>query len=117
MNDIHDGLSNSGLSEYSIWNEIKGFHVYENYASDPLLHEMAEGCLRYGMGHLLYYLILNHKYFTIQQLNERIKTFDYYINGFSNKPPLVTKKKVKKKYLSMSGTEMINFFLTFNFLV
>lgn len=28
-----------GLNEFSIWNEVKGFHVYENFTSDPLLHE------------------------------------------------------------------------------
>lgn len=117
LNDIHDGLSSSGLNENSIWNEVKGFHVYENFASDPLLHEMAEGCLRYGMGHLLYHLILKEKYLAFGQLNDRIKTFDYYINGFSNRPPLITEEEVRKKHLNMSGTEMINFFLTFEFLV
>lgn len=117
LTDIQDGLSNSGLNEYSIWNEVKGFHVYENFASDPLLHEMAEGCLRYGMGHLLYHLIFKEKHFVIQELNERMKTFDYYINVFSNRPPLVTEEEVRSKHLNMSGTEMINFFLTFGILV
>lgn len=117
FNDVDDGLSKSGLNEYSIWNEVKGFHVYENFASDPLLHEMAEGCLRYGMGHLLYHLIFKEKHFGIQELNERMKIFDYYKNGFSNRPPLVTDEEVKNKHLNMSGAEMINFFLTFGFLV
>ncbi|XP_019887065.2 uncharacterized protein LOC105278977 isoform X1 [Ooceraea biroi] len=117
LNNIHDGLSKSGLNEYSIWNEGKGFHVYENFASDPLLHEMAEGCLRYGMGHLLYHLMFNEKHFVSQQLIERMKTFDYDINGFSNRPPLVTEEEVENKHLNMSGTEMIHFFLAFGFLV
>ncbi|XP_024882331.1 uncharacterized protein LOC112461351 [Temnothorax curvispinosus] len=46
-----------------------------------------------------------------------MKSFDYYINGFSNRPPLVREEEVRNKHLSMSGTEMINFFLTFGFLV
>jgi hypothetical protein len=66
---------------------------------------------------LLYYLIYKEKHFGMHELNERMKTFDYYLNGFPNRPPLVTEEDVRSKRLSMSGTEMINFFLTFGFLV
>lgn len=69
------------------------------------------------MDHLLYHLIFKEKHFAIQALNERIKTFDYYINGFSNRPPLVTEEEVRSKHLSMSGIEMTNFFLTFSYVV
>lgn len=84
------------------------------------MHDLAEGCIKYAMFHIVNHHVYKTKNpkLSLRILNERIKIFDYYLNGFSNGPPLISENNLKvEKRIKMSGSEMLNFFLTYAMLV
>jgi len=115
--DAGQGKS-SGVKENSVWNGVgKGFHVTRNFYVD-VAHDLDEGVWRYDMSH-----IVNHFVFfadtkvPLEILNDRLRTFDYYGNGLTNRPPLLSEDEVRAKHFRMSASEMHTFVLIFAFLV
>ncbi|XP_034254729.1 uncharacterized protein LOC117653268 [Thrips palmi] len=117
--DVAAPMSKSGVKEKSIWNDVEHFHVYENFCSDPVLHEFAEGSGKRAMILILQNLFSdNTNNITLECVNERMNTFDFDLNGISNRPPPISPKEFEEKgKIYMSGSEMINFILIFSFLV
>ena len=81
------------------------------------MHDLLEGVRRYGMAHVLYKLIVEENLFSVEQLNSRLKTFNYTKNGFSNKPALFVLDHVKNRKLHMSANEMLTLILIFSMLI
>ena len=106
----------TGVQEASVWNEIDFFHVVENFFVD-IMHDLLEGVCRYDLGHLLYYFIVEEEMFLVDDLNARLKTFDYAKNGFTNEPPLLTLEHIKSRKLNWSASEMFTFIMMFPMLV
>lgn len=116
--DVASLTEDSGVKEKSIWNEIDYFHVYENYCSDPLLHELAEGVGKRAMSKILSHYIHETKIFTLNCVNQRLNTFNYRDNGITNRPPVIASSEFdEKKKIYMSGSEMLNFISIFGLLV
>ncbi|CAG9782312.1 unnamed protein product [Diatraea saccharalis] len=107
-----DVLQNCGIKETCVWNNISGFHVYDNVYCD-VMHDLCEGVLRYGMALIINDLIRS-EHFTLEQLNERIKYFDF---KSSNSPPQVNKNKLEQGVLIVSASEMLCLVRNFQFLV
>ncbi|KAK3931672.1 Digeranylgeranylglycerophospholipid reductase [Frankliniella fusca] len=116
--DIRAGYKISGIKRESVWNEIEGHHIYSNFSVD-LLHDLEEGTLKYGMFHVVNHFVNNAKRrVSLEILNDRLKTFNYYDNGISNKPQLISDRDLNiEQRLKMSGSEMHNFTLIFAMLV
>lgn len=71
----------------------------------------------YAMVDICKYFIFKVNVFSLQLLNNRIKSFNYQVKGFSNKVPQRNEEHLKYSNLKMSGIEMRNFVLTFNYLI
>ncbi|KAK3918512.1 Enolase [Frankliniella fusca] len=114
--DVDKGLKMTGINENSVWNSLLSFHVYENFSVD-ILHDFFLGVCKTDMGLLLNNYICVEKYFTVDDLNSRICSFNYTINGFHNKPACIVLDDVKECKVSMTGIELYNFILLFPFFV
>lgn len=106
---ITNDQSRTGVAEYSLFNEIPLFHVTDSSAEDST-HIIDEGILHYCLLLSLHYFIYDRKYFTLQELNKRIKLFDYCEDEKQNIPMLILEKTLKEKdKLKMTASEMANF--------
>ena len=83
-------VSDFGVSRNSVLNELHYFHVTENYTPD-IMHDLLEGVCPYVMKLVLKALILDKKIFSLDLLNERIKSFNYGPQEFGNKPTEVSR--------------------------
>lgn len=98
----------TGIKESCVFNKIRGFHVTENISVD-LMHDYLEGVCVYVLSTILYTFIFEKekKYFTLEDLNNRIRNFDFGSEN-SNKPPLIKVKQVKKKLnMKFSASEIL----------
>lgn len=112
----NDCLSLSyGIKEVCIWHELSNFHITSNLSCD-LMHDVLEGILRYDMAQIINYLIKN-KYFSLEQLNERIKYFKFSAIDTGNPIPLLISEHLKKKYITMSASEMLALTIYFCILI
>lgn len=59
------------------------------------MHDILEGVMQYECNEMLNVLIYEHKYFTLQELNQKLKTFDYGYYNDRNKPSPITRQALK----------------------
>lgn len=86
---VHHSTS-YGINRLSILEEIPGFSVTSGLPHD-IMHDLFEGVVPYHMGLLLNYCV-GEKFFTIEELNERIATFDF----LDNKPSEIDSNLCKR---------------------
>jgi len=108
-------LKQTGISEYSIFNSIKSFHVVENFSVD-IMHDIFEGVAVYNMCHLITNFI-RLKYFTLETLNIRKKSFNYGESEIGNMSPSLKFIKSNHLKIKMSSREMQSFVHFFPLLV
>ncbi|XP_011699565.1 PREDICTED: uncharacterized protein LOC105456901, partial [Wasmannia auropunctata] len=107
----------SGIKEKSIWDQVFYFKTSQNFTAD-WLHDGPEGWFKFVIQCILHHYIMKKPCIVpLNILNDRLKTFDYYHNNISNKPPLISYDEIKSKKLSMSGSESSNFIFMFAMLV
>ena len=99
-------MKNTGIKEICIWNNVKGYHVCSNFGAD-IQHDYAEGICNYTMTNVVNHCI-SKKYFTLDTLNFKIKSFSYGRKERANIPPGISSTNLKNK-LRMSSSEMICF--------
>jgi hypothetical protein len=68
-------LSKTGISENCAFHQITSFKVWENTCFD-IMHDFLEGVLHYDLS-LIFQHYISEKIFTLEDLNNRIKSFDY----------------------------------------
>lgn len=106
---ITNDKSRTGIEEYSCLNEIPFFHVTDSSAEDST-HIVEEGILQYCLLPSLHYFIVVQKYFTLDELNMRLKLFDYCEDEKQNIPrPIFMKTLKEKEKLKMTASEIANF--------
>ena len=82
---LHDHYStNYGINRASTLDSVANFSVVNNLPHD-IMHDMFEGVLPYELKLYLQYCV-EKKYFSIQELNSRIRSFDYGYSELSSKP-------------------------------
>jgi len=115
-NYVNDSSSLShGIKEECIWHELPNFHITKNVYCD-LMHDVLEEILRYDMAEIINCLI-KKKYFSLQQLNERIKYFKFLEVGTGNPIPSIKPEYLKKRSIIMSASEMLALMIYFPILV
>lgn len=102
LNDI----SKTGIHSVCVFNSLKYFHATENYAVD-VMHDIFEGILKYEIALILKRFIYEDKYFSLEQLNERIAAFDFGLYEHINKPQEISYESIKKDNLKYSASEMM----------
>lgn len=103
-----------GIKEKCIWHALPDFHVYKNVTCD-VMHDLCEGVHRYSMPLIINYFIKNN-FFTLENLNDRIKYFTY--DDFEkNIPPPVSKQHLTNGVIVFSATEMLCFVRNFRFII
>lgn len=106
---ITNDQSKNGVAEYSPFNEIPLFHVTDSSAEDST-HIVDEGILHYCILPSLHYFIYDREYFTLKELNKRIKLFDYCDDEKQNIPiPILKNTLTEKQKFKMTASEMSNF--------
>lgn len=88
---IVNNMSLTGIKQNSTFNNLHNFHVIDNFSVD-YAHDFLEGTCRYGMTNIIYNLIHKYKWFSLEQLNSRIKSFNASLKS-SNKIGFITLKR------------------------
>lgn len=95
---------------------MKNFHVTRNLGVDAM-HDILEGVARYDVSLVLDYFINKQKYFTIEELNLRIRGFDYGPDASVNKPIQIYESHIKNRYIILSSSEMHCLLNTLNLII
>lgn len=98
-------VSETGINEPNVFNTIPNFHVTVNSVCD-FMHDVSEGVARlYDMAVIINCLI-NHKYFSLEDLNQRMLLFEYGMTKYKNTPPPISQNHLKNNCIIMSASEM-----------
>lgn len=108
-------VSETGIVENSVFNSIPNYHVTVNSVCD-FMHDVSEGVARYDMATIISYLI-NNKYFSLEELNLRIISFEYGVIDQKNSPPPISLNHLKNGCIIMSASEMLCFVRYFGLIV
>lgn len=102
-----NNISYTGLKENCEWHALQGFHCTTNYVVD-VMHDIFEGICIYDISALLKILVFEYKLFTIEMLNNRLRSFNFGHEN-SNKPTFITVLEGNNIKIRMSANEMICF--------
>lgn len=106
-NDVAiNNVSQTGIKEKCIWNDLNFFRATENYSVD-IMHDMLEGVCKYDIGLILKYMVFDFKYFTVEIFNNRIETFNYSPIDIRNRPTLISAENLKHGVIKMSAAESL----------
>lgn len=87
---LYDHFSTTyGLACDSVLNHSKFFHVVDGIIPD-IMHDILEGCLQMLLKYLLKHLVVQMKYFTVDILNARIRSFYFGSVDSANRPSSIT---------------------------
>ena len=87
-----DNVSKSGVKRSSELNKLDNFHVCENYVAD-VMHDFLEGVFPLEFK-LVVGLLVEQGCFTLQQLNDRLSSFNYGFEDKKNKPSSISSSAV-----------------------
>ena len=83
-----------GVNRKSVLCNSRYFHVVDGLPADAM-HDLLEGVLQYECKEMLSVFVYEIKYFTLQELNDKLKMFDYGYYNDRNKPSPVTRQALK----------------------
>lgn len=109
-NDLKkNDFKQTGVRKKSVLNDIKSFHVVNNFAVD-VMHDIFEGICHYDIAHILLYYIYECKLFTLEELNICKNNFNYGQIEIGNmSPPIKFEEHLQKKKFKMSARQMMTF--------
>ncbi|XP_064625945.1 uncharacterized protein LOC135486776 [Lineus longissimus] len=99
-----DDVSLTGVKRDSILNQLKSFHVIDNYAFD-IMHDLLEGVCLIEVK-LTLQVLINQELITLDEFNICLTSFDYGHTEFTNKPCIVTEASLNRP-LSATGQKAI----------
>lgn len=105
-------MSEAGINTPCIFNDLPSFHCTENFSVD-VMHDVFEGVCHYVICEALLYFIKKMKYFTLNDLNERIKNFKYYPSDRGNEKLSISLHELENHKLKMSAIQMMCFYQYF----
>ena len=104
----HVMLNNStitGIKHDSCLNTLKYFHVTEGVCVD-IMHDVLEGVAPLEVKLLLRQLIYEDNLFTLEQLNDRISSFDYGYMNEKNKPSVILNLRTNENAVRQTASQM-----------
>ena len=75
--------------------QLQNFHCVKNFNLD-IMHDMLEGVCPYEAKLLLFQFIFIDKFFTLTELNQRIKSFHYSLDDRKNKPTTLQYERLRR---------------------
>lgn len=96
--------STYGVNRKSILEDISNFSVVSNLPHD-VMHDLLEGIVHDELSHLLNHCLIS-KYFKLDNLNDRILSFDYGYSESSNKPAIIDSASAFVVRLRQSASQM-----------
>lgn len=109
-------LSDSGIFENSIFNNLKSFNVVHNYAVD-MMHDLFEGVCHYDICHILKFYTQTKKIFSLETLNLRKKNFNYGLLEIGNFSQPILERHLNQNRLKMTASEMKSFIRLFPLII
>lgn len=106
----------TGIKSVCIFNEIRSFHVVNNFCVDAM-HDVFEGICHYDLCNIIKYFIQTMQYFSLELLNMRKQTFEYGAIEIDNTSPNITWAHLNNRHLKMSAREMLTFVIHFPLMV
>ena len=82
-----------GINSCSVLNKSRYYHVVGGLPPDAM-HDILEGVLHYSVKETLKVLLFEKKLITIDELNNRISSFDYGYHNDSNKPAAIQRSRL-----------------------
>lgn len=76
-----------GINYRSPLNDLYGFHVADGQLPQDIMHLLLEGVIPYELKLMLHDFTAVKKYFTVDDLNNRIRSFNYSPEEAKDKPP------------------------------
>ena len=101
-------LNNStitGIKQDSCLNTLQYFHVTEGVCVD-IMHDVLEGAAPLEVKLLLRQLIYEDNLFTLEQLNDRISSFDYGYMNEKNKPSVILNLRTNENAVRQTASQM-----------
>lgn len=105
--------TDTGVKLNCIFNELDTFHVTINLCVD-VMHDLFEGVFHYDLTNIISSLIYKYKLFSLDYLNQCIKSFNY---GPMNKNKIIediTVEMLNNKTIRASASEMQTLFVNFS---
>lgn len=98
-------VSLTGVKTQSVWNNLRSFHVTENFVVD-IMHDIFEGVGVLVIMKLIHQFIKIDIFFILETLNFKLKHFKFG-REISNRPPLILEENLKNKRINMSASELV----------
>lgn len=106
-----DNVSETGVKEECVFNDLNGFHATTNFSVD-LLHDWLEGGLNFDLCNIIN-VFVKKGYFTLHELNHLIKSHNYGPCIKNKSIDDITTEMLDKDKIKCSGAEMETFFINF----
>lgn len=107
--------ANSGVKERCVWLKVSGFDLFKQIGFD-VMHDILEGVGKYIMGLVLFKYIIRFKYFSLNLLNDRLRSFAYGPDA-RNRPVELCMIHINQCNVRLSASEMSTFIRYFSVLV
>lgn len=95
----------SAIKSKCLFHAVKNFHCLKNVTMDPM-HGILEGVTHYYIASILHHFIYVKKRFTLDELNFRIRGFDYGYDPHVNEIQNISETRLKNGCLILSSSEM-----------
>lgn len=82
-----------GVNNWSLLNDSRYFHVIDGLPGDAM-HDILEGVLPYVVKNILKVFIHEKKFFTLDELNNRVMLFDYGYYNDTNRPAAIKQQRL-----------------------
>jgi hypothetical protein len=99
-------VNETGVKYQAVFYSLDNFNFFEQVAVD-IMHDILEGVAKYTMTFIINSL-LTKNIFSIRELNDRAKAFDYGPD-LNNKPPLLSVQNTCNIRWKMSSIEALNY--------
>ena len=86
-------LKKYGLNNHSILNDSRYYHVVGGLPADAM-HDILEGVLHYTVKEVLKVFIIDQWFFSLEEINSRITSFDYGYHNDTNKPSPIQRNRL-----------------------
>lgn len=97
--------SATGVKGDSCLNSLKYFHITENVRVD-VMHDILEGVAPLEIKLMLHHFIYVEKLFTLEQLNDKITSFDYGYNNGKSKPSIILNLRTGENTVKQTASQM-----------